>query len=60
MTAVLVILPSQSGPQPQIWYGENNRFVGCAGLQPIEKVELPPLRIGQWDIEAAVAFATQK
>ncbi|MET4187577.1 hypothetical protein ABIB86_000474 [Bradyrhizobium sp. JR1.7] len=57
MTAFLVILPAQSGPQPQIWYGP--QFVGCTGLTPIETVELPPIS-EPWDIEAAIAFATQQ
>ena len=58
----LVIIETQAGPQPQIWYEDHGRFVGCGHLKPVQKYPLPMMRApgSPWEVDTAVAFITEK
>ena len=57
--AYLVIIDTQAGPQPQIWYDDAGKFVGCDHLKPVEKYPLPP-GDGKWCIDAAIHYLAQE
>jgi hypothetical protein len=59
--AFLVIIDTQAGPQPQIWYEDHGRFVGCGHLKPAEKHPLPPAVTNDgWSIDRAVSYIAGK
>lgn len=58
MTPYLVRVPSLRGPQPQVWYKDDTRFVTPSEIKPVEPpVELPrPMTVNEavaWAREAA-------
>lgn len=56
----LVVLEGQFGRAYQIWYEDRGKFIGCAGQEPIEKLELPdPSTYGmeRWSIVEAIQYA---
>lgn len=56
--ATLVIIATQAGPQPQIWYDDGGRTVGPP-IKPVEKYPLPP-GDGKWTIDAAIHHIAQE
>lgn len=52
----LVMIQTQAGAQPQIWYEDGGRFVGCSHLKPMEKYELPG---SSWDAPWPIAAAVE-
>lgn len=59
--ATLVIIATQAGPQPQIWYDDGGRTVGPP-IKPIASFPLPapPHLPGWWRIDDAIAHVASK
>ena len=55
--AHLVIIDTQAGPQPQIWYADGGQFVGTGGIEPAESHPLPNCilsRLRNWRVDDAI------